>query len=475
MMQVLQRVEAALGAEAVLGFGIDVAGADRDVLLDLNHIMHLQIRSLRMPWTEDMYGGYAKEGLIDRFTEMHAWAQAMEHHPLVTRLVAKNTEFFKWFYIFSVYCAMPPEYMPPREMFGYLSRPPVLKFEKDPLWSFLYAVVEPKPGTIEEFLNAMKNTFPEFLANYTLRIADEFKIDLSFGGSDRLVVARLTALLNEKLKELGSCVQGSVSYLDKYKKEDVLSRFTDIHEWAKSMKRNSDVDLLAAKDAEFFKWFYIYAVYRAMPPDCPPPDEMFFGSRGSAPGEAKDGVLLFPYDPLWKFLYLPGAMIGQGLYNFMFENIEYRYTAIHECEQVLKEALDFLNTKTNKLQSISTTGTYDSNIEKKRVKYLNTKVIGFFAKKGMGRILDICECFYIYAVCCVNPEGFSRPVAWFRPSQSTFQGLAGGETPPLLHYTGSYLWYYIAYLRPKPGSLTEFLNQSCSIDFKDWKKSYFQS
>ena len=202
---------------------------------------------------------------------------------------------------------------------------------------------------------------------------------------------------------------------------------------------------------------------------------MFFGSRGSAPGEAKDGVLLFPYDPLWKFLYLPGAMIGQGLYNFMFENIEYRYTAIHECEQVLKEALDFLNTKTNKLQSISTTGTYDSNIEKKRVKYLNTKVIGFFAKKGMGRILDICECFYIYAVCCVNPEGFSRPVAWFRPSQSTFQGLAGGETPPLLHYTGSYLWPYIAYLRPKPRSLTEFLNQSCSIDFKDWKELTFRS
>ena len=472
MMQVLQRVEAALGAEAVLGFGIDVAGADRDVLLDLNHIMHLQIRSLRMPWTEDMYGGYAKEGLIDRFTEMHAWAQAMESHAHVTRLVAKNPEFFKWFYIFSVYCAMPPKYKPPPEMFGYLSRPPVLKFEKDPLWSFLYTVVEPKPGTIEEFLNAMKNTFPEFLADYTLRIADEFKIDLSFGGSDRLVVARLTALLNEKLKALGSCVQGS--YCNKYNITNADSRFTDMHVWARSMERDSNVVLLVAKDAEFFKWFYIYAVYCAMPPDCPPPDEMFFGSRGSAPEEAKSGVLLFPYDPLWKFLYLPGATIGQGLYYFMFENIENRYTAIYECEQVLKEALDFLNTK-KKLQSISTTGTYDSNKEMKRVEYFNIRFNDYCNKKGKGRIPDICECFYIYAVCRVNPEGFSRPVAWFRPSKSTYQGLTGGETPPLLHYTGSYLWLYIAYLRPKPRSLKAFLNQSCSIDFKDWKQMNFQS
>jgi hypothetical protein len=303
-----------------------------------------------------------------------------------------------------------------------------------------------------------------------------FGIDLSaWNTPDRTAVVNLTGLLNEKLILLGSCVQGSVSYLGIYNKEDVVSRFTEMHTWAQGMISNSDVVSLVGKNSEFFKWFYIYAVYHAMPSDCPPPDEMFFGSSGSAPGEAKSGVLLFPYDPLWRFLYLPDAMIGQGLFYFMRENIEYRYTAIYECEQVLKEALDFLNTTKNKLQSISTTGTYDPDREMKRVEYFNIRVNEYFGQKGMGHILDICECFYIYAVSCINPEGFSRPVAWFRPSKSTYQGLAGGETPPLLHYTGSYLWLYIEYLRPKPRSLTEFLNQSCSIDFKDWKKSYFQS
>lgn len=307
--------------------------------------------------------------------------------------------------------------------------------------------------------------------------AEAVGIDLGeWNTPDRTAVVHLTGLLNDKLGSLGLCVQGSVSYLGTYNKEDVVSRFTEMHTWAQGMSSNSDAVMLVGKNNEFFKWFYIYAVHHAMPSDCPPPDEMFFGSRGSAPGEAKDGVLLFPYDPLWRFLYLPGARIGHTFYYFMRENIEYRYTAIDECEQVLGDALRYLNDKNNNLLSIpNDTGTYDSNREKKRVKYLNTEVIGFFARKGMGRILDICECFYIYAVCRVNPEGFSRPVAWFRPSKSTYQAYAGGETPPLLHYTGSYLWPYIAHLRPKPGSLTEFLNQSCSIDFKDWKESNFQS
>ena len=170
MMQVLRRVEAALGAEAVGGFGIDFR-ADEQVIWEINQLMAAQIYSMGGILGGKYYQRYDENNVVLRFTQMHEWAKGMENNTYVQQMVAKNPQFFKWFYIFSVYCALPPDCIPSDEMrFGRKggwttsAKPPVLLFPRHPLWIFLYYPHRPPSiGDLHYFLVLMKTELPAFL------------------------------------------------------------------------------------------------------------------------------------------------------------------------------------------------------------------------------------------------------------------------------------------------------------------------